>query len=401
MFGIAALAVAYVLSQFYRSFLAVLTPVLTTDLGASKADLSEASGAFFICFALSQFAIGVSLDRFGPRRTAAVLLGVCGGGGAFLFAVATKPWMVTMAMGLIGIGCAPVLMASLFIFARIYLPARFAVLASWMVAFGTAGNVIGASPLANASEAFGWRPVMVALGALTVLTAVALLALVRDPRQSQDEPTGSAGFSGYLELLCLRKLWPIIPLTAVAYAPSAGIRGLWAGPYLADVYHADTILIGDVTFFMALSMVAGAFVYGPLDQIFRTRKWVAVAGGLISLASITYLALNPLTTVSGATALLVLIGISGGSYGLLMAHARAFLPAHLTGRGVTLMNFFSVGGVGVMQFATGGVVTANLVPNAEDAAYGALFTFYAAALAVALVIYLFARDAKPHKGLAA
>lgn len=400
MSGIVALAIGYVLSQFYRSFLAVLTPVLTAELGASKADLSEASGAFFLCFALSQFAIGVSLDRFGPRQTAGVLLAVCGGGGAFLFAVATQPWMVTVAMGLIGIGCAPVLMAALFIFARIYLPARFAVLASWMVAFGTAGNVIGASPLANASEAFGWRPVMVALGVLTVLTAVAVLVLVRDPRQSQDEPAGNAGFSGYLELLCLRKLWPVIPLMAIAYAPSAGIRGLWAGPYLADVYRADTLLIGDVTFFMALSMVAGAFVYGPLDQIFGTRKWVAVAGGLVSMASIAYLALNPLTTVTTATIVLVLIGISGGSYGLLMAHARAFLPTHLTGRGVTLMNFFSVGGVGLMQFATGSVVTANLVPNAEDAAYGALFTFYAIAVGVALIIYLFARDAKPHRGLA-
>jgi MFS family permease len=399
--GIATLAIAYVLSQFYRSFLAVLTPVLTSELGASKADLSEASAAFFLCFALSQFAIGVSLDRFGPRRTAAVLLGVCGGGGAFLFAVATKPWMVTVAMGLIGIGCAPVLMASLFIFARIYLPARFAVLASWMVAFGTAGNVIGASPLANASEAFGWRPVMAALGILTVLTAAAVLMLVRDPKQSEDQQVGGAGFSGYLELVRLRKLWPIIPLMAIAYAPSAGIRGLWAGPYMADVYHADTILIGDVTFFMALAMVAGAFVYGPLDQIFRTRKWVAVAGSLVSLAAITYLALNPLTTVTNATVLLVLVGISGGSYGLLMAHARAFLPVHLTGRGVTLMNFFSIGGVGLMQFATGGVVTANLVPNAEDAAYGALFTFYAVALAISLVIYLLARDARPDKGLAA
>jgi sugar phosphate permease len=398
MSGIAALAIGYVLSQFYRSFMAVLTPVLTAELGASKADLSEASGAFFICFALSQFAIGVSLDRFGPRRTAGVMLGVCGGGGAFLFSVATKPWMVTVAMGLMGIGCGPVLMAILFIFARIYLPARFSVLASWMVAFGTAGNVIGASPLANASEAFGWRPVMVALGIVTVLTAAAVLMLVRDPAKVENEQGGS-GFSGYIELLCLRKLWPVIPLMAIAYAPSAGIRGRWTGPYMADVYSADTLLIGDVTFFMALSMVAGAFIYGPLDQIFRTRKWVAVAGNLVSLAAIAYLAINPHTTVT--TIALVLVGISGGSYGLIMAHARAFLPAQLIGRGVTLMNFFSVGGVGVMQFATGGVFTANMAPDGEVAAYGALFAFYAAAVFITLFIYLFARDAKPGKGVAA
>ena len=96
-----------------------------------------------------------------------------------------------------------------------------------------------------------------------------------------------------------------------------------------------------------------------------------------------------------ATLLLVVIGVAGGSYGLLMAHARAFVPAHLTGRGVTLMNFFAIGGVGVMQFATGAVVTAAAVPGDPATAYAALFGFYAVVLAVSLAIYLFARDAKP------
>ena len=150
MAGIAALAVAYVLSQFYRSFLAVLTPVLTAELGATKADLSLASGIYFLTFALAQFPVGVSLDRFGPRRTCAVLLTVGGAGGALVFSLAQSPSMVVAAMALIGIGCAPVLMASLFIFARIYTPARFAVLTSWLIAFGALGNVVGASPLARA-----------------------------------------------------------------------------------------------------------------------------------------------------------------------------------------------------------------------------------------------------------
>ncbi|MFN3845299.1 MAG: MFS transporter, partial [Paracoccaceae bacterium] len=50
--GIAALVAAYVLSQFYRAFLAVLTPVLQSDLGASASDLAAASGLWFLAFAL-------------------------------------------------------------------------------------------------------------------------------------------------------------------------------------------------------------------------------------------------------------------------------------------------------------------------------------------------------------
>jgi MFS family permease len=146
---------------------------------------------------------------------------------------------------------------------------------------------------------------------------------------------------------------------------------------------------------MAFAMVAGAFLYGPLDTVFQTRKWVAVVGNTIGVAVIAGLALLPQVSVPFATVLFVLVGLSGSAYGLLMAHARAFVPAHLTGRGVTLMNFFSIGGVGVMQFATGAVVTGAAVPGEPAAAYQALFAFYALALAASVAIYLRARDARP------
>src|SRR5690606_3611581 len=143
MAGLAALVIAYMLSQFYRAFLAVLTPSLIAELGATKADLSIASGAWFLAFALSQFLVGVGLDRYGPTRTAGLVLGICGGGGALLFAVAETPWMITCAMALIGVGCAPVLMAALFIFAHAWSPARLAVLTSFVMGFGSLGNIIG------------------------------------------------------------------------------------------------------------------------------------------------------------------------------------------------------------------------------------------------------------------
>lgn len=396
MAGLAALAIAYMLSQFYRSFLAVLTPVLIDEIGATKGDLSVASGAWFIAFALSQFAIGVWLDRYGPRRTATVLLAVGGGGGAVLFALASQPWMITVAMALIGIGCAPVLMASVFIFARTYSPARLAVLISWLIGLGSLGNVVGASPLAAASEAFGWRVVMLGLGVVTLATAIAIFAFVRDPERHAGAGDDN-GFAGYLELLKLRTLWPILPLMALNYAPAAGIRGLWAGPYLADVHGLDTLAIGQVTLFMALAMVAGSFAYGPLDQIFRTRKWVAFTGNLVGCLTLVVIALHPAASVTTVTILLVVIGFTGMSFGLVMTHGRAFVPAHLTGRGVTLLNFFSIGTVGLMQFATGAVVTASTVPDEPAAAYATLFWFYAATLAISLAIYLFARDAKPER----
>lgn len=397
MAGLAALATAYVLSQFYRTFLAVLTPELTAQLGMTNTELSIASGAWFASFALMQFAVGVWLDRYGPRLTATMLLAFGGGGGALLFAAASEPWMVIAAMTLIGIGCSPVLMASVFIFARSFSAARLAILTSWLIGFGSAGNVIGASPLAAAAEAFGWREVMITLAAITLLNALAIFLIVRDPEKLPEDGVGRAGFGGYLDLFKIRTLWFLLPLIAVNYAPSMGIRGLWAGPYLLEVHAAELLFIGHVTLIMALAMVAGNFIYGPLDTFFRTRKWVAVVGNLIGLVALVLLVMMPLASVWTVTVLFAIIGVSGASYGLLMAHGRAFLPPELTGRGVTLLNFFSIGGVGLIQFATGGVVAAASVPDDPVQAYVALFGFYAVLMAVALFIFLFAKDARPEQ----
>lgn len=399
MASLAALALAYMLSQFYRSFMAVLTPALTAELGATRADLSLASGIWFATFALAQFVVGVCLDRYGPRRTSSIMLALGAGGGALLFSASTAPWMIVAAMALIGIGCAPVLMAAVFIFARTFAPAQLAVRTSWLVAFGMAGNVIGTSPLASAAEAFGWRWVMVGLGGATLLVAAALALFVRDPERAEPGETGF-GFSGYRELLRIRTIWLLAPLVALGYAPSASIRGLWAGPYLSEVYGVDSLVIGQVVLFMALAMVAGALIYGPLDTLLRTRKWVAIVGNGLGAAVILVLALNPVPGLTAVTILFVLLGMFGGTYGLLMAHGRAFLPPHLTGRGMTLLNFFSIGGSAVLQFATGAVYTASYSAADPSAAYHALFWFYEITLVAAIAVYFFVPDAKPEKAAA-
>ena len=139
MIGIAVYCLAYVLSQFYRSFLAVLTPILSNDLGMDPTELALASGAWFVCFALFQFPVGYLLDSYGPRRTAGWIFLLFAGSGIALFAFASSPWMVIVAMGLNGIGCSPALMAPMFIFAHTGSPVKFASNVSTFVALGTLG----------------------------------------------------------------------------------------------------------------------------------------------------------------------------------------------------------------------------------------------------------------------
>ncbi len=389
--GFVFLTLAYVLSQFYRAVLAVLTPVLDRDLGATAADLSMASGLWFGVFAAMQIPVGWALDHIGPRWTAAVLLAIGGGGGSALFAMAQNPADVQIAMGLIGVGCSPVLMASYYIFARIYRPAMFATLAGVILGVGTAGNLAGSVPLALAVEMLGWRESLWVMVVVTIVVAAGLAVFVRDMPKveaGKDAPKGSL-----LDILKMPALWLIFPLLMVNYAPAAGIRGLWAGPFLSDVFGMDAGGIGVVTFWMAAAMMAGSFAYGPMDRIFGTRKWVIIVGNLLGALCLLGLWAIGDNTVITAAVLLFGIGLFGLSFPLMVAHGRSFIPSHLLGRGVTLLNLFSIGGVGVLQWITGRMYVASSAEAGNAAApYQSLFLFFALLLVIGAAIYAFSED---------
>lgn len=383
--GIASLVLAYVLSQFYRAFLAVLSPVLATDIGATAEDLAAASGLWFLVFAAFQVPVGAALDRIGPRRTAAGLLAV-GAAGAALFATATGPFAIKLAMALIGVGCSPVLMASYYIFARSFPPAVFGTLAGAVVGFGSFGNIAASLPLAAAVEAFGWRGTVWGMAAITLVVALAIAVFVRDPARAEHTTRGSL-----LDLLRMPALWPILIMMAVCYAPTASLRGLWVGPYYADVFGADAGAIGNATLIMGLAMVAGSFAIGPAERMLRSRKRLILWSNLVSLGAIVALWLWPTAGGWTTTALLAAAGFFGSTFPMVIAHGRAFIPTHLLGRGVTLLNLFGIASVGVVQFATGQIhAAAGRVP--PEAPYAAIFLFLSVAIALGLLVYLFSRD---------
>ena len=388
--GVVFLVLGYVLSQFYRAFLAVLTPDLQADLGATPEMLSVSSGLWFVSFAAMQVPIGWALDHVGPRKTASWLLAIGGGLGAAVFAMAQGIWAIHGAMILIGIGCAPVLMASYFIFARQYAPAVFGTLAGAMIGVGSLGNIAGSLPLAWAVELMGWRMTLWAMAGITVIVAGLLWVTIEDP----EKVTHEGGQKGsLLDLLKIPALWLIIPLMLVNYAPSMGLRALWSGPFLSDVYGMDAGGIGQVTLAMGLAMIAGSFAYGPMDRLFGTRKWVIFAGNLMGAVAVLTLAFAPESGIIAVTVLMMLSGLFGASFPLMMAHGRAFFPPHLVGRGVTLMNLFGIGGVGLMQFASGPLFRGFRGETGSGLdGYPELFATFGVALLIGCAIYLFSKD---------
>ncbi len=394
--GLTTLVLGYVLSQFYRAMLPVLSPFLARDLGARPEDLALASGLWFLAFALAQLPIGWALDRFGPRWTAALPMAVLGGGGAFVFAAASGPAAIVWAMVLIGAGCAPVLVATYYIYARAFSVAVFGTLAGITVGVGSLGNIAASVPMAWAAAQLGWRGVVAAIGVLTVVIAIALAVFVRDPVSPQSAAGQGAeagagrrgrGQGRLSDLLRLRAFWLIAPMMIAGYAPAADIRALWVAPHLAGLYGQDAIGIGRASLFMGLAMIAGNFVYGPVDRLVGSHKWGIFVGNLIALSCLAVLAAAPARGHEWTAITFDILGFAGAAYPAVMAHGRRFFPSHLVGRGVTLLTLVGMGGAGLLQVASG-QVHAAFGPD-PAAALSAVYVFFGLVLAAALSVYAF------------
>lgn len=391
MYGIAALCLSYVFSQFFRSFLAVLTPVLSNDLGMTATGFAYASGAWFIAFALFQFPVGILLDSLGPKRTAGFIFTVFTGLGAFVFAIAPNPTMIVVAMALIGVGCSASLMAPMYIIVREYDARKFATFISIFISIGSLGNITSSEPLAAAVEAFGWRQTSAALGAMVLLTGSLIWMTVKDP----DKPEQGSQGGSFRDLLLIRQLWPIFPIILCGYVVVAGLRGSWIGPFHVDLYQYDVLEIGRATLFMSIALVLGTLFFGPLDRIFNSRKKVVVMGNLVVLSVCLLMCFYVPQSPWLGTLAFVAAGFFGASYAVQMAHGKSFVPPHLTGRGVTLLNFCSIGGAGIFQWISGPVVETFSTSGLPQDSYQALFGYYAVLIAITLVIYAFSTDAKP------
>ena len=389
--GLLLLMLCYTLSQFYRGFLPVLAGVLAEDIGASPQDLAHASGLWFLTFAAAQLPIGWALDRFGAKWTTAALLGGGAGGGAVIFATAQGPAALNVAMVLIGAGCAPILMAAYYLIARSYPPQMFGTLAGLILGMGSLGNLAGSVPLAWAIGWIGWRASLLVLAAAAVICAAALALFLRDiVKDPTNPPQGRMR-----DLWAIPHFWRIAVMMACVFGPVAAIRGLWLGPFVADVYGADAQGIGRVGLAMGAAMICGNFLYGPIDRWVGSRKWPILGGSLGAMACLLALWAAPGAGLWQVGGLLTAVGFLGACYPAIMAHGRAFLPAHLTGRGVTMINLFAIGGAGVVQLASGPLYLAMSQRAASvSAGYGGLFGAFAVLGLLGCAVYAFARDAR-------
>jgi MFS family permease len=398
---IALLAATTILSQFFRSALAVIAPELINDLNLSPRALGLANGGFFAALMIAQVAVGVAFDRIGPRKTVGAL-SILMTLGAALHALADNGPTLVAARVVTGIGCAGSFMSALVLVSAWMPPSRWSTGLSWVFGTSQIGILLAGAPLALATGVIGWRASFLGMAVLAAIAGVLFFTFVRDRPPGPPVATPPREHPGVLDgvrqIVAIPGILPVFALFGVAYAAVATVTGLWAGPYLKDVFGLDAPARGLVLTVMALLQMASVLLLGPLDRRFDTRKWLIVAGAAATLIFLAALAVIPRPPLWLAVTLLCAMNATTAYNTLLLTHMRAHFPDHLAGRGSTTGNISQLAGAAVLPILTGYIPAWFGSTDAGYAleAYRLIFATLAVSLAAGLSVYVvMARDIRP------
>ena len=399
---VTTLATAYVASHFFRASNVTIGLDLMRDLSIGPEALGGLTGAFFFGFAAMQIPCGFFFDRYGPRRTVAGMLVLATIGGIVFTLALTWPILLT-GRALMGAGFGVMLIGSMVVISRWFPPDRFSTLTAMVLSIGLLGNLAATTPLAWASEAVGWRVVFGAAVVFTALATIAVWVVVRDappghPFLARTPETPRQMLQGLVEVLRNPHLPPILVLNFCSYACTFTVQGLWGGPFLREVYGLSPIEAGNVLFLAVIAYQVGMLVFGPLDRLLDTRKWIAIGGSLVIISMLAILALAPYPPIWVPIGAILGIGFFSASSTMVMTHGRGIFPDRLIGRGMATMNTSVMLGVACMQTFSGIVIGAfePLEGGARTGtAYRALFGVLSAVLILAVAIYSRSQDVRP------
>lgn len=388
---------AYGISQFLRNSIGVIAPNLAEELHLSASEIGLLASLFFFSFSAAQIPLGLALDRYGPRRCM-LFCAFVAVTGAFLFAWAPSPgWLITARI-LLGLGASCYFMAPLALYARRFPPDRFATVASFQYGLGTMGTLLATAPFAWGVAAIGWRACFVIVACAMAAAGLLIALVIREDAADQQTvtPRLRESLAGLVSATRVPAFWPLFAIHFITYSSFVIVVGLWGGPYLTHIYGYSLTERGNMLLVAVLAQVAGALIWGPSDRWFKSYKIPVMTGALLAAAVMAAGAILGTFSSIGLFAWFVAVGFTTGYLPVMVAHGKSLFPPDLVGRGITLLNLATMGGVFVSQTITGFVI--DMFPATGGgyslSAYRCVFAFQAVVILLGCLAYSFAPDTR-------
>lgn len=281
--------------MFYKYSLEVSPSVMTKTLmqtfDITGAALGNLAACYFYAYLLLQIPAGLLLDRFGPRKTTTLAIGVCAI-GSLIFAAADSLIMASVGRFLTGVGAAFAAVNCLKLIANWFPFRHFAFMAGLMMTMAMLGAVGGQAPLAAFIQKMEWRHAIQVIGVAGLVLAAIFWFVVRD--KSPDHERERHIVSSRLPLLeSLRKIfknpqsWWLSLYSGFAFAPVMVFGGLWGVSFIAEAFELTHNISAQLVSLIFIGFAIGAPLFGWFSDWLGRRRIVMFWGTVVSLVSIS------------------------------------------------------------------------------------------------------------------
>jgi sugar phosphate permease len=354
MFGIAG--TVYFLACLHRISPSVIARDLELAFSIDATVLGFIAASYFYSYSAVQPVVGALSDTIGPRRVIAIFTGIAFV-GSLIFGMAANPIMAMVGRTLVGVGVGGIFIPTVKIISRWYRSNEFASITGILLAIGGFGALAASLPLTYMVVLLGWRISFIVLGVFSLLLALLSWIVVRDCPEDkgwppiEGEPPSPAGASDSPEAVGALKRFGLVlkepgfwlVTISIFFAGGAGLafQGLWAVPYLVDVYGFSRVEAGGLFMLIPLGFALGAPALGFLTDKLGFSKMrvllVSLAVGLGCWLIVLLFGSKPPT--SFIAPLFFIMGIcGGGSLPLYFALIKELFPPSIMGTAVGLMN---------------------------------------------------------------
>jgi sugar phosphate permease len=400
------LAFGYLLVYFHRLCPAVVALDMQADLNTSGALLGFLAAAYFYPYALMQLPSGLLSDSWGPRKTITIFFAIAGAASIFLGMVESMG-LAILARALVGLGVAMLFVPTMKVLTNWFRTDEFARMTGILMAVGGLGGYIASRPLAWLSDMLGWRGSFVAIGAVTLVVAVAIWFLVRNTPEEMGLPSvnpttqdnkrkaEAIGLGqGMKMILFSLRFWILATWFFFTFSIFFSFGGLWGGPYLIHVYGFSKAEAGNILGMLALGMIVGSpFLSWMSDKVFHSRKKVIVLSSIITVCVTIPLAFFPGgISQPGLYLLCFLLGMFNSAVVVVaFTAAKELFPVEIAGTSVGLVNLFPFLGGAVAPPILGAILEAQekTAVGYSAEAYSKAFLLYFVAALIALAMACF------------
>lgn len=399
MFGI--VLASFVLSFFHRTAPAAIAGELTRAFAINGAVLGTLAATYFYVYTLLQIPVGVLADTLGPRRLLAAG-SLVAAAGSLAFALAPTWEVAAAGRTLVGVGVSVAFIAILKVSA-VWFPAnRFATLNGVTMFAGNLGAVVAGAPLAWVVTQTSWRVVFIALAVLSAVLGVATWFLVRDRPEAlgfppvHAAPAGPAANVHWTDALAtvLRngRTWPGFFVNAGIAGSYLAFAGLWAVPYLVDVYGMSRVVAAEHASVLLLGVAFGSMVVGIVSDRLGSRRGVMRVYALLYALSWLPWVMHVEWPLPATLAWFALMGLLIPGFTLSWTIAKEVNRPEHSGIATSVVNVGIFLGTGILQPAAGWVLDQGRAAGDLAAAWDRGILLLAGAAAFGALMTLFVRE---------